>query len=103
MGKYNDRLKQLQNDRRLHKQVFDSTMNRWAHLMDDNAKMLNTTHFNIEDEYYARQIAEIESKAKEEMIHEMTAEVLKRIDIQVKDNATPALKDLQKELSKLFK
>lgn len=37
------------------------------------------------------------------MINEMTAEVLKRIDIQVKDNATPALKDLQKELSKLFK
>lgn len=103
MGKYNDELKRLQHQRETNRRLHNSKMGNWGYLMDDYAKTYNTSHFNIQEEYYARQIEAIEDKAREEMINEMTAEVLKRIDIQVKDNATPALKDLQKELSKLFK
>lgn len=103
MGKYNDELKRLQNRRETLRRLHNSKMGTWGNVMDDFAKAYNTAHFNIEDDYYSRQIAAIEGKAREEMINEMTAEVLKRVDVQVKDNATPALKDLQKELSKLFK
>lgn len=103
MGRYNDELKRLQSQRRAFANLHNSTMQRWQHLMSDEAKVYNTTHFNITDRYYERQISAIEDKAREEMIREATEEVLKRVEVQITDEATPKLKDLRKQIETMFK
>lgn len=103
MGRYNDELKRLQSQRRAHANLHNSTMQRWQHLMSDEAKAYNTNHFNITDRYYERQISAIEDKAREEMIREATEEVLKRVEVQITDEATPKLKELRKQIETMFK
>ena len=71
--------------------------------MSDEAKVYNTNHFNITDRYYERQISAIEDKAREEMIREATEEVLKRVEVQITDEATPKLKELRKQIETMFK
>ena len=103
MGKYMNELRRLQEQQRMEEQSYSSLMNRYGHLMNDMGRAFNTSHHNIKAAAIANQIAAISDKAYQEMVEEAAADVLKKVSVEVKDEASPVIRNLQKEIQNLFK
>lgn len=103
MGKYRDRLAYLQERLELERYMHNHIMTMWGSQMSDWAKEYNRNNYNRQEEYYQREIRAIEGKAQQEMVDEITQQVLKNISVEVKNEASPAIKEIKKELDNLFK
>ena len=103
MGKYMNELRRLQERQRYEEQNHSYIMNRFGYLMDDYGRAFNTSHHNLKAAAIANQIAAISDKAYQEMVEEAAADVLKKVSVEVKDEASPVIRNLQKEIQNLFK
>ena len=70
-------------------------LNRYGYLMDD----VGMSYHRSKDDYYGQQIYSMLPKVLDEMLEEL----VKRFDVKVKDEATPALRELNEELRRLGK
>lgn len=52
---------------------------------------------------YQRDMARLLPLVQKEMAEEIKREVLKGLDVQIKDQASPAIKAINQELDKMFK
>ena len=91
MGKYMNELEGLVNLR----QGNNAVLNGYGYLMDDVGKSYHTAKAG----YYDEQIYRILPMVLDEMMEE----VAKQFDVKVKDEATPALRQLNEELRRLGK
>jgi len=103
MGKYMNELRRLQEQQRMEERNYTSLMNRYGHLMNDMGRAFNSTRHDIEAAYLSREIAAITGKAYQELVEEAAADVLKKVSVEVKDEASPVIRNLQKEIQNLFK
>ena len=52
---------------------------------------------------YQRDMARLLPLVQKEMVEDIKREVLKGLDVQIKDQASPAIEAINQELDKLFK
>lgn len=71
--------------------------------MDDFGRSWNQAHAQIEDDMYQRDMARLIPLVKKEIAEEVRQDVLKSLSVEVKDQASPAIREINKELDKLFK
>ena len=62
--------------------------------MDDFGRSWNQAHAQIEEDMYQRDMARLLPLVQKEMVEEIRRDVLKSLEVQVTDKATPALKSL---------
>ena len=102
MGKYIDAYKNLVRQRNAKRHMYESTMNQYSHLMSDNAREWNRVHHQINENIYARELEIALSKAIEEMKQEAIEKAMNSIQVEVQNNATKQLQDLEKQIRNLF-
>ena len=71
--------------------------------MDDFGRAWNQAHAQIEEDIYQRDMARLIPLVKKEIAEEVRKDVLKSLSVEVKDQASPAIREINKELDKLFK
>ena len=71
--------------------------------MDDFGRSWNQAHAQIEEDIYQRDMARLIPLVKKEIAEEVRQDVLKSLSVEVKDKASPAIREINKELDKLFK
>lgn len=71
--------------------------------MDDFGRAWNQAHAQIEEDIYQRDMARLIPLVKKEIAEEVRQDVLKSLSVEVKDQASPAIREINKELDKLFK
>lgn len=71
--------------------------------MDDFGRAWNQAHAQIEEDIYQRDMARLIPLVKKEIAEEVRQDVLKSLSVEVKDKASPAIREINKELDKLFK
>ena len=71
--------------------------------MDDFGRSWNQAHAQIEDDMYQRDMARLLPLVQKEMAEEIKRDVLKSLEVEVIDQASPAIKQINQELDKLFK
>ena len=91
MGEYRHQLENLYHLRSSNRE----TLNSYSYLMDDYGKAYHTSQVD----YYNNEIARILPNVLDELVEE----AVKRIDIKIKNEATPALQELKRELQSLGK
>ena len=71
--------------------------------MDDFGRSWNQAHAQIEEDIYQRDMARLIPLVKKEIAEDVRQDVLKSLSVEVKDKASPAIREINKELDKLFK
>lgn len=102
MGKYMDEYKRLVSQRNSMQKMYNSTMNQYSYLMSDNAKEWNRVHQNLRDMSYQRDIDIAFEKALKEIEEEAVARVMKQVSIEVQNNSSKPLQDLEKQIKNIF-
>ena len=102
MGKYMDAYKNLVRQRDAKRHMYESTMNQYNHLMTDNAREWNRVHHQLSEDMYARELEIALTKAIEEMKQEAIDKALNSVQVEVQNNATKQLQDLEKQIRNLF-
>ena len=91
MGKQRYQLEQLINLRASNQATLDS----YGYLMDERGRSYHTSKAQYYDDQIMRQLPHV--------LDEMLEELVKRFEVKVKDEATPALRELNNELRRLGK
>ena len=91
MGKYRQELERLNQLKLSNRDI----LNSYSSLMDDYGKSYHTSQVDYFDDEITRILPLV--------LDELVEEAVKRIDIKVKNEATPALQDLKRELQSLGK
>lgn len=103
MGKYLNEYKRMQQQKDSFKHTYNRINDMYGSIMSPEAKAMNQASQNIREKFYDKQINDLYSKALKEMQEEAVAEVMKRISVEVNNEASKTLQDLEKQLSNMFK
>ena len=98
MNDYNKLMEQKASLKKMHSRLY----NQYGHLMSDNAKTLNEANWSITENMYDRDIAIAQRKALQEMEDEAVERIMKRVSVEVQDNTSKPLQDLEKQIKNLF-
>ena len=102
MGKYMNEYNRLMEQKASMKKMHSRLFNQYGHLMSDNARAFNEANWSISEHMYDRDIAIAQRKALQEMEDEAVERIMKRVSVEVQDNASKPLQDLEKQLKNLF-
>ena len=102
MGKYMDEYNRLMEQKASLKKMHSRILNQYGHLMSDNVKAFNEANWSISEHMYDRDIAIAQRKALQEMEDEAVERIMKRVSVEVQDNASKPLQDLEKQIKNLF-
>ena len=84
------------------KQLHNRMFAMYGHAMTPEAKEMNRSSWEISEQMYDRDIAKIHKLAMKEMEDEMVERIMKRVSVEVQDNASKPLQDLDKQIKQLF-
>ena len=102
MGKYMDAYKRLVEQKNTMNHLHNRTMAQYSYLMSDEAKEWNRVHQSLRDSAYDRELETALAKALEEVKQEAVEAVMKNISVEVQNNASKPLQDLEKQIKNLF-
>lgn len=103
MGKYMDQYNSLLERRDSMKQTHNRLFAQYGNIMSDEAKVFNQATWGLSEQMYDRDIARAQKLAMEEMAEELYQRVMKSLSVEVKNEASPAIREIRKELENLFK
>lgn len=101
MGKYINMLYTLREQRNDAQSCFDSMMGRYGSQMDDMYRQLNEQHHAMLMEDYDREIREVERRAQQEQIDEISKGVLANLSKEGSKAAKDIASELQKALNSI--
>lgn len=102
MGKYMDQYNDLVDRKNRIKHTHNRILSQYGYLMSDEAKEFNRVNWNMSEQMYDRDIARLQKLALKEMEDEAVERIMKRISVEVQDNASKPLQDLDKQIKNLF-
>lgn len=102
MGKYMDQYNDLVDRKNRIKHTHNRILSQYGYLMSDEAKEFNRVNWNMSEQMYDRDIARLQKLALKEMEDEAVERIIKRISVEVQDNASKSLQDLDKQIKNLF-
>lgn len=102
MGKQNNILSSLLQQKQYIAQNNDRVMRMYGHLMDDRYKQLQTSKNNSYLASIEQQIAIQQEKAMAEVVREATAQIVKNTEIELKTDAVKLAKELKQQLDDIF-
>lgn len=74
----------------------------YGHAMTPEAKAINESSWELSEQMYDRDIEKYHKLAMKEMEDEMVERIMKRVSVEVQDNASKPLQDLDKQIKQLF-
>lgn len=102
MGKYMDQYNDLLDRKNRMKHLHNRLFSQYGHLMSEEAKVMNKADWDISEQMYDRDIARLQKLALKEIEDEAVERIMKRISVEVQDNASKPLQDLDKHIKNLF-
>lgn len=78
------------------------TMAQYSYLMSDEAKEWNRVHQSLRDSAYDRELETALAKALEEVKQEAVETIMKNVSVEVQNNTSKPLQDLEKQIKNLF-
>lgn len=78
------------------------TMAQYNYLMSDEAKEWNRVHQSLRDSAYDRELETALAKALEEVKQEAVETIMKNVSVEVQNNTSKPLQDLEKQIKNLF-
>ena len=78
------------------------TMAQYSYLMSDEAKEWNRVHKSLRDSAYDRELETALAKALEEVKQEAIETIMKNVSVEVQNNTSKPLQDLEKQIKNLF-
>lgn len=102
MGKYMDQYNDLLDRKNSIKHLHNRLLSQYGHLMSEEAKVINRANWDISEQMYDRDIARLQKLALKEIEDEAVERIMKRISVEVQDNASKPLQDLDKQIKNLF-
>ena len=103
MGKYLNEYNRLMEQKASIKKHHSQLLNQYGGIMSNEARALNEAHWSLSEQIYDRDIAIAQKNALNEMAEEVYQRVMKSLQVEVRNEASPAIKDLKKEIDNLFK
>lgn len=77
-------------------------MAQYSYLMSDEAKEWNRVHQSLRDSAYDRELETALAKALEEVKQEAVETIMKNVSVEVQNNTSKPLQDLEKQIKNLF-
>lgn len=102
MGKYIDAYKRLVEQKNTMNPLHNRTMAQYSYLMSDEAKEWNRVHQSLRDSAYDRELETALAKALEEVKQEAVETIMKNVSVEVQNNTSKPLQDLEKQIKNLF-
>lgn len=82
--------------------LHNRTMAQYSYLMSDEAKEWNRVHQSLRDSAYDRELETALAKALEEVKQEAVETIMKNVSVEVQNNTSKPLQDLEKQIKNLF-
>lgn len=82
--------------------LHNRTMAQYSYLMSDEAKEWNRVHQSLRDSSYDRELETALAKALEEVKQEAVETIMKNVSVEVQNNTSKPLQDLEKQIKNLF-
>lgn len=102
MGKYIDAYKRLVEQKNTMNHLYNRTMAQYSYLMSDEAKEWNRVHQSLRDSAYDKELETALAKALEEVKQEAVETIMKNVSVEVQNNTSKPLQDLEKQIKNLF-
>ena len=102
MGKYIDAYKRLVEQKNTMNHLQNRTMAQYSYLMSDEAKEWNRVHQSLRDSAYDKELETALAKALEEVKQEAVETIMKNVSVEVQNNTSKPLQDLEKQIKNLF-
>ena len=102
MGKYLNEYNRLMEQKASMKKHHSQILNQYGGIMSNEARALNEAHWSLSEQIYDRDIAIAQKNALNEMAEEVYQRVMKSLSVEVKDEASPAIREIRREIEKLF-
>ena len=102
MGKYIDAYKRLVEQKNTMNHLHNRTMAQYRYLMSDEAKEWNRVHQSLRDSAYDKELETALAKALEEVKQEAVETIMKNVSVEVQNNTSKPLQDLEKQIKNLF-
>lgn len=102
MGKYLNEYNRLMEQKASIKKHHSQILNQYGGIMSNEARALNEAHWSLSEQIYDRDIAIAQKNALNEMAEEVYQRVMKSLSVEVKDEASPAIREIRREIEKLF-
>ena len=78
--------------------LHNRTMAQYSYLMSDEAKEWNRVHQSLRDSAYDKEL----ETALEEVKQEAVETIMKNVSVEVQNNTSKPLQDLEKQIKNLF-
>ena len=102
MGKYLNEYNRLIEQKISMEKLHSRLLNQYGHIMSNEARALNEAHWSLSEQIYDRDIAIAQKNALNEMAEEVYQRVMKSLSVEVKDEASPAIREIRKQIENLF-
>lgn len=102
MGKYMDEYNRLMEQKSSLKHTHERIFNQYGHIMSPEAKAMNQASWGLSEKMYDRDIERVQKLAMKEIEEEVYQRVMKSLSVEVKDEASPAIREIRREIEKLF-
>ena len=102
MGKYIDAYKRLVEQKNTMNHLQNRTMAQYSYLMSHEAKEWNRLHQSLREIAYDRELETALAKALEEVKQEAVETIMKNVSVEVQNNTSKPLQDLERQIKNLF-
>lgn len=82
--------------------LHNRTMAQYSYLMSDEAKEWNRVHQSLRNSAYDKELETALAKALEEVKQEAVETIMKNVSVEVQNNTSKPLQDLEKQIKNLF-
>ena len=96
-------IEQLQRNKEIQETIHQNTMARYGNSMQKQIKAINNAKYRVSSQYYSNAINREMAKEQDKMIDSIVNTVMDRISIEVKDEASKPISEINKEIDKLIK
>lgn len=103
MGKYLNEYNRLMEQKISMGKLHSRLLNQYGHIMSNEARALNEANWSMREQMYNRDIEIAQKNALNEMAEEVYQRVMKSLQVEARNEASPAIKELKKEIDNLFK
>ena len=103
MGKYLNEYNRLMEQKISMGKLHSRLLNQYGHIMSNEARALNEANWSMREQMYNRDIEIAQKNALNEMAEEVYQRVMKSLQVEVRNEASPAITELKKEIDNLFK
>ena len=103
MGKYLNEYNRLMEQKISMEKLHSRLLNQYGHIMSNEARALNEANWSMSEQMYNRDIEIAQKNALNEMAAEDYQRVMQSLQVEVRNEASPAIKELKKEIDNLFK